>query len=299
MVNAGSNTLTMFSFAASNPTSLTMVGKPVNTIGEFPVSVTYSSALKLACVINGGAVDGVACFKVSPTGLSTPEKATRPLSIKNTTPPKLREGSLLVGGVLFTADSKGLVLFVSGSYDREGWIGHYEVSGGTVQYRITKTLTKTIPEISGLIQTGTNEFAAAGGRVAVHRFKFNPSDRTFTTTDEGLPMSFMYGDFGVRIAEQKSTKALFITDLRMDKVTQYGPGDKGMVPVDFFNPSEDREPHSSHTDILIGSNNFLYTLAPKTRYNRGGIQVKKLGTETSKAYVATGYTESITGLAIF
>lgn len=44
-VNAGSNTLSMFTIDPTNAQKLTLVGKPANTLGEFPVSVAYSAKL--------------------------------------------------------------------------------------------------------------------------------------------------------------------------------------------------------------------------------------------------------------
>jgi hypothetical protein len=45
-VNAGSNTLAMFKISPFDPLHPQLVGKPVDTLGEFPQSVTYSSKLK-------------------------------------------------------------------------------------------------------------------------------------------------------------------------------------------------------------------------------------------------------------
>jgi hypothetical protein len=56
---AGSNTATMFSIDANEPAKLKMVGQPVSTGGEFPVSVTISKQSGQVCVLNGGRVNGV------------------------------------------------------------------------------------------------------------------------------------------------------------------------------------------------------------------------------------------------
>lgn len=47
VVNPGSNTLSMFTINPSNPQNLTLVGKPAGTLGDFPVSVTYSEKLNI------------------------------------------------------------------------------------------------------------------------------------------------------------------------------------------------------------------------------------------------------------
>ena len=55
----GSNTVSLFSIDAEDPTKLTQVGKAVPSGGEFPESVTINSKGTTACVLNGGAVNGV------------------------------------------------------------------------------------------------------------------------------------------------------------------------------------------------------------------------------------------------
>ena len=49
----------MFSINPSEPAKLKMVGQPVSTGGEFPVSITISKQTGQVCVLNGGTVNGV------------------------------------------------------------------------------------------------------------------------------------------------------------------------------------------------------------------------------------------------
>lgn len=46
-VNAGSNTVTQFEIDAFDPLKLTMVGQPVDTMGDFPNSIGLSPKLQL------------------------------------------------------------------------------------------------------------------------------------------------------------------------------------------------------------------------------------------------------------
>ena len=65
---AGSNTIAMFSINSKEPARLKMVGQPVSTGGEFPVSVTISKQSGQVCVLNGGRVNGVKFVtELSPT----------------------------------------------------------------------------------------------------------------------------------------------------------------------------------------------------------------------------------------
>jgi hypothetical protein len=51
------------------------------TLGEFPSAVAYSSRLKTACVINGGAVGGVSCFSTDHAEGLTPVGGLRPIAL--------------------------------------------------------------------------------------------------------------------------------------------------------------------------------------------------------------------------
>ena len=115
-VNAGSNTLSMFTIDPKNPSKPKLVGSPVDTLGEFPISVDYSPKLRQACVLNGGKKVGVACFTVDHVhGL----KAKGPLrkmgkSYANETTP----ASGVIGTaaqVLFNPDSSAVFATVKGN----------------------------------------------------------------------------------------------------------------------------------------------------------------------------------------
>lgn len=119
-VNPGSNTLSLFTISRDDATVLTPVGAPVDTLGEFPVSVALSvhahSKGGLACVANSGARAGVACFDVSAT------RGLVPLSEKmliefpelgQSTPPRGPLNS--VSQTLFSEDGRTLITVVKGN----------------------------------------------------------------------------------------------------------------------------------------------------------------------------------------
>jgi hypothetical protein len=89
MIQAGSNTVTAFSIKPDDPANIEIVGGPVASGGEFPVSLAVNKAGDRVCVLNGGAVAGVNCFSVSnTTGLTAIPGTRRPLDLKQSTPPK-------------------------------------------------------------------------------------------------------------------------------------------------------------------------------------------------------------------
>lgn len=66
VLQSASNTLSVFSINPNDPTNVQMIGKPVGSGGEFPLSVAINNAGNTVCALNGGAVNGVGYF-MSPT----------------------------------------------------------------------------------------------------------------------------------------------------------------------------------------------------------------------------------------
>lgn len=64
-VNGGSSSLSVF-YLTNNGLTATLISV-VSSQGTFPVSVTCNAKLRVACVLNGGATNGVACFSISST----------------------------------------------------------------------------------------------------------------------------------------------------------------------------------------------------------------------------------------
>ncbi|KAL8665449.1 MAG: hypothetical protein Q9168_007689 [Polycauliona sp. 1 TL-2023] len=112
-VNAGSNTLSLFSISPHDPTALTPIGQPVDTMGEFPVTASISLKNQIACVGNSGAKAGIACFTIHHRkGLAPIAKSAIAFPINQTTPPVGPLNS--VSHVLFNEDETMLVTTVKG-----------------------------------------------------------------------------------------------------------------------------------------------------------------------------------------
>jgi hypothetical protein len=132
-VNPGSNTITMFNIDPVDPTKLTMVGQPVDTLGEFPMSVAISMRLSQACVANSGAKAGIACFSMCSTkGLSPLDTSLRAFAINQTTPPSGPFNT--VSQTLFNADSSALMTTVKGdpTVNNTGFLSIFPVINNTV-----------------------------------------------------------------------------------------------------------------------------------------------------------------------
>jgi hypothetical protein len=137
-VNAGSNSVSAFKISWENPTKLTLLGSPVITNGDFPVTIAVSSSLGIACVGNTGVHSGVSCASYSESGLG-PFDALRPIPLGQTKP---ATGPLNgIADVFFTEDSSLLVVIVKGDTTAKhpGFVALYPVTGGKVSYWMTET----------------------------------------------------------------------------------------------------------------------------------------------------------------
>ncbi|KAG8924889.1 hypothetical protein FRC00_004573 [Tulasnella sp. 408] len=130
-VNSGSNTAVMFRINPENPSDLTMIGQPIKSGGEFPVSVAVSEWGQV-CVLNGGAVSNgyFSCFKADPSsGLVPMPNAIRALPLNQTTPASGPPGS--ASDIIFTSSHKLLVSVKGLSEDQPGYIAEWDVDPAT------------------------------------------------------------------------------------------------------------------------------------------------------------------------
>jgi len=135
-VNPGCNTLSMFRISPLDPTHPELIGQPCNTMGDFPMSVTYSSVLKTACVLNGGAESGVACFHADHAKGLTPLGGLRPfpVSLNQTTPPT--GPPMTASDIVFNPSSTALFATIKGDAmatpPKSGYIYAWPVHDGEV-----------------------------------------------------------------------------------------------------------------------------------------------------------------------
>lgn len=123
----------MMRIDAGDCLNLTPVGYPAAiTNGEFPVSVTFSSAIMTACVACSGALDGVSCFSVdSQAGLTLLDDTPRRFNLEQTTPPVGPFNT--VSDILFNGDSTALMVSVKGDppNNNTGFLARYPINPET------------------------------------------------------------------------------------------------------------------------------------------------------------------------
>ncbi|KAE9374242.1 hypothetical protein N431DRAFT_404788 [Stipitochalara longipes BDJ] len=128
-VNAGSNTVSMFSIDKTDPSHPVLINT-APTLGEFPSSVAYSSKLNTVCVINGGAVAGVTCFSVDHAKGLTAQGGLRPIALGQTTPPVGPPGT--VSDIVFNPSETALFVSIKGAPPTPGSIYVYPAINGYV-----------------------------------------------------------------------------------------------------------------------------------------------------------------------
>ena len=125
----------MFRIPSSDPLHPKLVGQPCDTMGDFPMSVAYSSVLKTACVLNGGAKGGVACFHADHSQGLTPLGGLRPLpGLHQTTPPS---PDFSTSDIVFNPSSTALFAMIKGDATgsppkKPGYIYAWPVQNGRV-----------------------------------------------------------------------------------------------------------------------------------------------------------------------
>ena len=58
-LQAGSNTISLFSINPKTPTEISLIGNPIGSSGEFPMSLAFNADGSRLCALNGGAINGV------------------------------------------------------------------------------------------------------------------------------------------------------------------------------------------------------------------------------------------------
>ncbi|KZV60168.1 hypothetical protein PENSPDRAFT_644501 [Peniophora sp. CONT] len=164
-VNAGSNTISLFSIDPKNPTSLKAVGQPISSGGEFPQSVAFNAAGDMLCTLNGGALDGVQCFSVNGTAGLTPMANTRRnININQTTPATGPAGT--ASHLIFSEDQKTVFAAVKGNPDANftGFLAAWDIQeDGSLSEDFTKI---TLPD-GGALPFAISNIAGSNGSLFV------------------------------------------------------------------------------------------------------------------------------------
>jgi 6-phosphogluconolactonase (cycloisomerase 2 family)/LysM repeat protein len=261
VVNAGSNSLSMFKINTAKPTDVRLVGMPVNTQGEFPVAVAFSKKMNMACVVNGGAADGVACFKVDKNkGLVPVANTNRKLNLKQTTPPTGPPNT--VSDIIFNEDETKLLVSVKGIPPTPGRISSFDVNpkdgslsaksvdstpskGGVVPFSMTN-----IPGKNAVLNTD----AAVG--FAVYDFS---KGANVAATSSIIPIAGQGATCWSNFSPKTGT--FFLTDIITSTVTEVKVDDKLVGSIVKQYPLAAGSGTIDNAIATINGNDFLYVLS--------------------------------------
>jgi len=266
-VNAGSNTVSMFSIDKKNPSTLKLVGGPTSSEGEFPVSVAVNPGNNMVCVLNGGKINNVQCFSVDKKkGLKALDGTRRSLKLKGlTTSPK--GPAKTVSHIIFNQKGDGLLASVKGDGGKEpGFIAAWDVKDNKLSEKFKKITVPDggnlpfgmaiIPDKNAVLATD----AATGfevldlSAVTSNAAKFNGKSNVVKIDGQKAVCW---------VARSKKTSNFYVSDIGTSKITEVsvdGDSLKGKVVK-----TVDLKGDSSLLDIDIASFNngkdFIYVLA--------------------------------------
>ncbi|KAI1793076.1 hypothetical protein LXA43DRAFT_279477 [Ganoderma leucocontextum] len=257
-VNAGSNTISLFSINPKSPTVISQIGNPISSEGEFPMSLAFNADGTRLCTLNGGLVNGVACFNVDKkAGLKPIANSLRSLKLNQTTPATGPAGS--TSHIIFSEDGKQLMASVKGVPPTPGFIAVWDVQndgslsadfnkvappqGGALPFSMT-----LIPGKNAVLSTdpavGFDVFDLSGNNSAA--VKIDGQSATCWSSLSKKTGNFYLTDIGTSIVTEVNVDA----NLKASIVAQYNQT-KGSATID--------------NDIAtVNGKDFLYVLAPNT-----------------------------------
>jgi len=268
-INSGANTVTMFAIDPKNPSNLAMVGQPVSSEGEFPMSLAIKSDGSMVCVLNGGLVNGVQCYSVDDNlGLVAMENTNRPLGLNQTTPATGPAGS--ASHVVFNADGTQLIASVKGTPPTPGFLAVWDIDA--TDGSLSQNFTNVPPAAGGLLPFGmsviknaTNAVLATDAGVGFDIFDLSGGNASSVIPIEGQGAT-CWSSFSPK------TGNFYLTDIETSKFTEVNVDAnlKGSIVQQY---QQQNGSATIDTDIAsIGDNDFLYVMSP----NATAVQVLSL-----------------------
>lgn len=241
--------------------SLKMIGKPINTGGEFPVSVDASPKTGDVCVLNGGKVNGLQCFKVDPTRGMQSHGRFYSFGLNQTTPPSGPNGA--VSHVLFSADGSKLRATVKGIPPSIiGFIATWNVAhDGTLSSSFTKTYP---PSGEGLAPFGMANIVGASDAVMATDPALGLTVYDFAKAKTTYAPLTIDGQLATCWVEySKATSSYWLSDVGSNKIYEVSVEKKTLKPtlLNTFNLADSNNP----TDVAVGTilgKQYLYVLSP-------------------------------------
>ena len=288
-VNAGSNTLSMMIISDTDPTQLTMIGQPVNTLGEFPVTVALSTKNSMACVANTGAKAGLACFDVNAkTGLSPLSQSLIDFPIGQTTPPVGPENT--VSQSLFNEDQSMLITTVKGdpTKNNTGFLSMLPITDGCPADKDTQVSPAGTAVLFGsAVIPGTNNLFATDASFGAATISMDAAPKVLAKTTIGDQKATCWA------AISPLTKTAFVTDVAVNHLVEIDPASgalKQSVNLPNANPG---------MIDLVAAGKMVYALSPGNANTKAAVTVMDVSGKAIKQvqnFEPKGVSSSAQGL---
>ncbi|KAF5343202.1 hypothetical protein D9756_003435 [Leucocoprinus leucothites] len=267
-VNPGSSTLSSFKIDPNDPTALRMIGKPVSSDGQFPISVALNKDGNMACAVNGGAINGVSCYSIDQQkGLVPIQNTVRSLGLNQTTPATGPAGS--ASQVVFTEDGNRLVVSVKGVPPQPGFFAVWDVQADG---SLSENFQSIAPAKGGLLPfsmtviPGKNAIFATDAGIGFDIFDLaaagSSQGQNSTATGDRSSSNAIDGQVATCWSTfSPSTGNFYLTDIGTSTITEVNLDDNLAAKIVKQYPQTQQSATIDLDIASVGSTDFLYVLA--------------------------------------
>jgi hypothetical protein len=298
-VNAGSNTLSLFSIDPNSPTNLHPIGN-ADTRGDFPNTLAFHPKLPILCVGNSGARAGVSCFEYWENGIVS-LGSLKTLELGQSTPPTGPTTST-ISQLIFSEDGHTLSALVkfNGTAGDNAKIYSYQVdSNGNVGDKSVESVMQNSTAIFGasiIAKTGGKELYVTDPSVDSYLAEFDPVSEEFKTSSI-VPIPGAIAPCWTFYSQASSSA--FVGDVGLARFVEVTFSQDGSSPptgqiANIYNVTEGA--NQGVTD-LSGKDGFVYGLSPGQSAN-APVQVYVFDSNpgAGKGKVIQVYTSSVLGI---
>jgi hypothetical protein len=261
----------MLSISPTDPTKLTMKGKPVVIPGEFPNAVAASAKNSLVCVGTTGAKAGISCASFCDSlGLGKMD-ALRAFDIKQSTPPVGPTNT--VSQTFFSNDESMLFTTVKGdpAVNNTGFLSMFAVdSNQGAASQLSQKETRSSPEGTAVL-FGSSTIPGSANSLFVTDASFGAA----VLTVDGRGQATVAGKQAIDgqkatcwATVSDATKSAYVTDVATNRVVEMSLKDASIIGQ--LDLSANGDPGLVD---LKSAGNFVYALSPGNGTTNAAITV--------------------------
>ncbi|KAL8954487.1 MAG: hypothetical protein Q9183_007093 [Haloplaca sp. 2 TL-2023] len=292
VVNPGSNTLTLMAIDSTDPCKLSLIGQPVDTMGEFPVTAAISPRDNIACVGNGGARAGIACFSIDRKRGLKPIM-TKPIDFPlNQTTPAVGPFNT-VSHVFFSENGSKLITTVKGdpAVNNVGFLSVLPIYRGRPGPYDTRSCPAGTAILFGsAIIPGTNKILATDVTIGAATIAINGGIGTTVAIAD-----IANQDRTCWVVISPYTKTGFLTDLTRNSIVEVEPLTEEVKQITYL-------PNDAPGMIdLTAAGKLLYVLSPGNGTTKPAVVVVDVSERPAKQvqlFEPEGVAKSAQGMAM-